>query len=73
MGKVIRFPVERRQPHVALSWDDAWDQYIIEVIGVGPSILVWCDSYPEALDRLISSGQRFGLPMIDLTPQGQVA
>ncbi|MCC4251209.1 hypothetical protein LL251_02110 [Sphingobium naphthae] len=73
MGKVLRFPVERRQPHVALTWDDVWDQYQIAVVGVGPNLLQWCSGYPEAIDLLISLGQRFGLPIFDLTPQGKVA
>lgn len=73
MGKVIRFPTERRQPHVALSWDDAWDQYLIAAVGTGPRLLEWCSDYAEAIDRLIRMGERLKLPMFDLTPQGRAA
>lgn len=73
MGKVIRFPVERRRPHVALVWDNTWDEYLIGVVGRGPRVLddslEWCADRDEAVRRLMRMGDRFCLPMIDLTSQ----
>ena len=75
MGKVIRFPVERRRPHIALAWDHTWDEYLIGVMGQGDRALndslEWCDDYSEATNRLISMGERFGLPLVDLTAGGR--
>lgn len=75
MGKVIAFPIERRRPHVALVWDHAWDEYRIEVVGVlAPAgVAQWTEDYGEALDLLISKGQRLNLPVIDCTTDGRVS
>lgn len=73
MGKVIRFPVERRKPHVSLSWDDAWGQYLIAGVGAGPHLLEWCDNYMEALDRFISMGERLNLPLVYCLDDGRAA
>lgn len=74
MGNVINFPVVRRHPHVALVWDSAWDQYRIETVGyAGPTLTEWHSDYGIALDALITLGRRLGLPMADLTDNGQAA
>lgn len=74
MGKVIRFPHERRRPHVCLVWDWSFDQYRVEPIGlIAPaSPSQWTSDYGEALDCLIAMGERLGLPMVDATPKGRV-
>lgn len=75
MGKVIRFPEERRRPHVRLVWDWAFDQYRVEAFGLlapaAPS--EWTDDYGEALDCLTAMSERLGLPAVDASPEGRVA
>jgi hypothetical protein len=75
MGDVIRFPVERTRPHVALSWDWAWDQYRIQAHGVSlpRGALEWCDNIDEAWDRFIGMGERLQLPLVYCLKDGQVA
>ena len=74
MGEVIRFPVELRQPHVALSWDGAWGSYLVQTVKCsGPSFLSWFDDYGEALDRLISLSGTLHIPAMDLTEKGRAA
>lgn len=73
MGKVITFPIERRRPHVALVWDHAWDEYRIEAVGVvAPAANAeWTADYGEALDLLVSKGERLSLPVFDCTMDGR--
>ncbi|MPT48736.1 MAG: hypothetical protein E2598_10000 [Sphingobium sp.] len=72
MSKTIRFPVERRKPHVLLCWDYAWDKYRVEAVHFrcNPDILEWFKDAGEALDCALSVAERTGLPVIDLTEQG---
>lgn len=74
MGNVISFPVERRRPHVALIWDHAWEEYRVEAVGcVAPAGgTEWTDNYGEALNLLMSKGERLSLPMFDCTNAGRV-
>lgn len=67
MGDVVRFPIERARPHVALSWDWAWDLYRIQAHGVRLPVaeaIEHCDHEWEAWDRFIGMGERLGLPLI---------
>ena len=75
MGKVIRFPAERRQPHVALVWDCAWRSYRVGPVAcIAPSAPEeYFGDYGEALDCLMAMGERLGLPMVDVTAEGKVA
>lgn len=75
MGDVITFPIERRRPHVVLVWDWAWDQYRVEAFGIiAPAgAPEWTDDYSEALDLLISKGERLSLPILDCTSGGRVS
>lgn len=74
VGNVIIFPIERRKPHVVLLWDCAWDEYRVEAVGcVAPAGRPeWSNDYGEAVDLLISKGERLGLPMIDCTMDGRI-
>ena len=74
MAEVIEFPAARTRAHVALSWDHAWDSYVVQTIRYcGPSYLSWCDDYGAALRKLTRLGVILDIPAIDLTENGRVA
>lgn len=75
MGRVIHFPLIRRNSHVALSWDDAWNHYRIEAVGRdgSPTEQSWVRDYGEAMDCALALGEALGLLVIDLSDDGREA
>lgn len=68
MGEIIPFPLARRRPHVALSWDHAWDSYRVAMRTgcAGPMPLVqWFAVYSEAHNVAHAVAAENGLPLID--------
>lgn len=75
MGNLIRFPIERTRPHVALTWDWAFDEFRIQAHGVGQlaTSIEFCSDRDEAWDRFVSMGERHNLPLVDRTPDWRAA
>lgn len=75
MADIIEFPLVRRSAHVALVWDNAWDQFRIETHGrhAAGLALSWRADYAKALHHAAAVAVHFGLPLVDLTGEGGAA